>query len=126
MIWNSDFSKVVPDGANGNQAQKGLFFEDDKGIIQRLTQSEGHELGYNPESVDRNPIGQESPSTEVKSYNITFDKDIIIKKGEPNYEYFAMLARLRPTGNNAKQRIYIVDFRKEEVRRPHNRRYGAD
>jgi len=123
-IWNADFTKVVPEGAAGNQAQKGIFFVDDKGIIQRLTEAEGHEIGYNPESVERNPIGQEAASTEIRSYNLTIDKDIIVKKGAPNYEFFAQFMRLRPTGDNAKMRIYLVDFRIEEIGAKHNKYYA--
>jgi len=123
-IWNADFAKVVPEGAAGNQAQKGIFFEDDRGIIQRLTEAEGHEVGMNPESVDRNPIGQEAPSTEIRSYHMTIDKDIIIKKGERNYEFFAQFMRLRPTGDNAKLRVYLVDFRIEEIGENHNKYYA--
>jgi putative transposon-encoded protein len=123
-IWNSGFDKVVKDGAAGNQAQKGIFFEDDRGIIQRLTEAEGNEESLNPETVERNPIGQEAPSTEIRSYNSTFDKDIIVKKGAPNYEFFAMMKRLRPTGNNAKIRVYLVDFRIEEIGTSHNKYYA--
>ena len=124
QIWNADFTKIVPKGAAGNQAHKGIFFVDDKGIIQRLTEAEGHEIGYNPESVERNPIGQEAASTEIRSYNLTIDKDIIVKKGALNYEFFAQFMRLRPTGDNAKMRIYLVDFRIEEVGEKHNKYYA--
>jgi len=122
--WNSGFNKIVPDGAAGNQAQLGIFFDDDKGITQRLTEAEGHERAFNPETVERNPIGQEAPITELRSYHLGLDKDIIIRKGAPNYEFFAMLARLRPTGNNAKLRIYLVDFRIEESGSLHHKYYA--
>jgi hypothetical protein len=124
MIWNAGFDKVVPVGAAGNQAQFGIFFDDDQGNIQRLTESEGNEISYNPETVERNPIGQEASSTEIKSYNMTIDKDIIVKKGAPNYEFFAQLKRLRPTGDNAKMRLYLVDFRIEEIGTAHNKYYA--
>jgi len=124
MIWNADFRSVVPHGAAGNQAQFGIFFENGRGIIQRLTEAEGNEVSYNPESVERNPIGQEAPSTEIRSYNLSLDKDIIVKKGAPNYEFFAQLKRLRPTGDNAKLRVYLVDFRIEEIGTAHNRYYA--
>jgi len=124
QIWNADFTKTVPEGAAGNQAQKGIFFDDDRGITQRLTEAEGHEIGMNPETVERNPIGQESPSTEIRSYHMTIDKDIIIKKGEPNYEFFAQFMRHRPTGDNAKLKVYLVDFRIEEIGEKHNRYYA--
>jgi len=123
MIWNVDFTKTVPVGAAGNQAQFGIFFDDDKGIIQRLTEAEGHEVNYTPESVDRNPIGQEAPTAEIRSYNLVIDKDIIIKKGAPNYEFFAQMKRLRPTGDNAKLPVYLVDFRMEETGGKHNKYY---
>jgi uncharacterized protein YjdB len=73
--WNAGFDKAVPDGAAGNQAQLGIFFEDYKGVIQRLTEAEGHERGFNPDTVERNPIGQEAPSTEIRAYNLTFAQD---------------------------------------------------
>jgi len=122
--WNSGFTKRVPDGAEGNQAQKGIFFVDDKGIIQRLVEAEGHVTDLNPETLERNPIGQEAPSTAIRSYHMTIDKDIIIKKGAPNYEFFAMMLRLRPTGDNAKLPVYLVDFRVDEPREKHNRYYA--
>jgi len=123
-IWNADFTKVVLDGAAGNQAQYGIFYDDDRGITKRLTEAEGNEVGYNPETVERNPIGQEAPSTEIRSYHLTIDKDIIIKKGAPNYEFFAQLKRLRPIGDNAKLPLYLVDFRMEEVGAEHNKYYA--
>jgi len=73
--------------------------------------------------VERNPIGQEAPATEIRSYHMTLDKDIIIKKGADNYEFFASLKRLRPTGDNAKLEVYLVDFRIEEIGADHNKYY---
>jgi len=122
--WNAGFDKAVPDGAAGNQAQLGIFFDDYKGVIQRLTEAEGHERGFNPDTVERNPIGQEAKTTEIRAYSLSFDKDMIIKKGAPNYEHFASLARLRPTGDNAKMRIYLVDFRMSEKGDGHFRYYA--
>jgi len=120
-IWNQDFKKVVPEGASGTQAQRGIFYDDDRKRITRLTQAEGLEKSFNPESIERNLIGQESPSTEIKGYNESFGKDIIIKKGEPNFEFFNNFADRRPTGDNAKLRIYDVDFMKEESGVNHNK-----
>jgi len=124
QIWNADFTKVVPNGASGNQAQYGIFYRNHEGVIRRLTEAEGHKVSYNPETVERNPIGQEAPSTEIRSYHMTLDKDIIIKKGADNYEFFAGLKRLRPTGDNAKLEVHLVDFRMEEIGKDHNRYYA--
>jgi len=123
-IWNADFAKVVPEGAAGNQAQLGIFYRDFKGLIKRLTQAEGNERSLNPEEKETNPIGQEAPSTVIRSYSMAFDKDVIIEKGEENYEFFSEFARLRPTGKNAVLETYLVDFRKEEAGEKHNRYYA--
>ena len=120
-IWNESFTEVVEQGKAGTQAQKGIFFDDPRGIIRRLTEAEGHEISYNPETIERNPIGQEEPEDEVRTYRDTFGKDIMIRKGAPNYEFFNSYLEQRPTGNNAKLKAYIVDFMKEEVGTDHNR-----
>ena len=121
IIWNEDFTKVVPDGAAGNQAQRGIFFDDDRGIIRRLTEAEGHDVSYNPEVEETNPIGQEAPEDLIRSYRDTFGKDIIIKKGASNYEFFNNWLELRPTGDNAKLKVYMVDFMREEVGAGHTK-----
>jgi uncharacterized protein YjdB len=119
--WNADFTKVVPVGAAGNQAQKGIFYEDARGRIRRLTEAEGHEVSYNPETEETNPIGQEASETLVRSFNESFAKDIIIKKGALNHEFFKEWLNLRPTGDNAKLKIYMVDFTEEELGTAHNK-----
>jgi hypothetical protein len=122
-VYNEGFDEVVPKGAAGNQAQCGVFYDDERGRIRRLTQAEGHDISFNPETKELNLIGQEAPEEFIKSYRISFGKDIVIEKGEPNYEFFARYKRMRPTGNNAKLRIYISDFRLEEVGATHNKYY---
>ena len=120
-IWNEDFTEVVENGKSATQAQKGIFFEDSRGRIRRLTEAEGHDISYNPETVERNFIAHEEPEDEVRTYRDTFGKDIAIRKGAPNYEFFNSYLEQRPTGDNAKLRAYIVDFMKEEVGANHNR-----
>ena len=123
-VWNADFNKVVPDGAAGHQAMLGIFYVDDRGEIQRLTSAEGNEISYNPETEEMNLIGQEAPETLVRTYNLSFDKDIRIRKSDTDYEFFANYARLRPSGENAKLHIYLTDFRLEEVGADHNKYYA--
>jgi hypothetical protein len=120
-IWNEDFTKIVQAGAAGNQAQRGVFYDDDQGVVRRLTEAEGHEVSYNPEIAETNPIGQEAPEDLVRTYRETFGKDIIIKKGASNYEFFKNWLDLRPTGDNAKLKIYMVDFMEEEAGAKHNK-----
>jgi hypothetical protein len=119
--WNADFTKTVPVGAAGNQAQRGIFYGDGRGRIRRLTEAEGHEVSYNPETQETNPIGQEAPETLVRSFNESFGKDIIIKKGALNYEFFNEWLKLRPTGDNAKLEVFMVDFMEEELGTDHNK-----
>jgi hypothetical protein len=123
QIYNAGFNKTVPKGAAGNQAYAGIFFMDGQGLIRRLTEAEGHEYAYNPEKQDINPIGQEVAEEFIKSYKISFGKDIIIKKGAPNYEFFNEWRKLRPTGDNAKLMVYLADFMEEEVGAKHNKYY---
>jgi len=121
--WNMGFDKIVKDGDAGNQAQLGIFYDTDRGTIKRMGEAEGHELAFNPETVERNLIWQEAPSDEVRSYRYTFDKEFLIKKGGYNYEDFDKFRKGRFTGDNAKMRVYIVDFRQEEAGSPHYNYY---
>jgi len=117
--WNIAFDKRLRDGAEGKAAHFGLFFDDDRKRCRRITEAEGHEVSHNPETAERNPIGQETPSTAVRGYSDTFGKDIPIIKGSSSYEYFSNFAAQRPTGDNALIRIYQVNFMKEEEGDPH-------
>jgi hypothetical protein len=117
--WNVAFNKRLKDGDSSTQAQIGLFFLDDRGRVRRITEAEGHEISHNPEIKETSPIGQETPSSVVKSYNESFGKDIPIVKGSPSWEYFGNFAEQRPTGNNALIRVYLVNFMKEEEGTPH-------
>jgi len=112
--WNVAFNKRLKDGDEGKQAHFGLFYRDDRGRIRRMTEPEGHEVSHNPEAVERNPIGQESPSSVIRGYNDSFGKDIPINKGSPNYEYFSNFAAQRPTGNNALIEIFQTNFMRDE------------
>ena len=123
-VWNVDFTKRVPEGAAGNQAYYGIFYRDDTGAIRRLVQAEGLTVTYNPETEDINPIGFEAAETLLRNYRVTIDNSIIIRKGEENYEFFDNWRRLRPTGENAKLDIFLVDFKLDEVGTNHNRYYA--
>ena len=109
-IWNADFTKEVPDGKAGTQAQWGIFYRDQRGRWKRLTEAEGNEFSYNPEIKETNPIGQESKEDVIMAFNTSFGKDIIIKKGKPNYEFFHEFELYQPTGDNAKLEIVIAEF----------------
>jgi len=124
-IWNQNFKEVVPAGTKGNQSQRGIFYEDNRKRIRRLTSAEGHEIAKNPDTVETNPIGQASPATEVRGYNDTFTKDIMIKKDDDDYEFFNNWDENKPTGDNAKLRVYVVDFMKEEIGEIHNRYFAT-
>jgi hypothetical protein len=114
-IWNEDFTQKLPDGTPGNQAYVGIFYRDDRGNLERLTEAEGHEISSNPEIKTVNPIGQTAEEDIIKGYNETFGKDIIIKKGKPNYEFFHNLNFQKPEGDNAKIEIVIAEFFYDEA-----------
>jgi hypothetical protein len=113
-IWNVDFTKNLPDGTAGNQAYFGLFFKNDYGRYQRMTQAEGNEISKNPEKKTVNKIAQTSPEDVVTGYREEFSKDFEITKGDPEFEFFDEYSRLRPTGKNARIPVLMVDMMKPE------------
>jgi hypothetical protein len=114
-IWNKNFDQSVPEGTPGNQSQVGVFYRNDYGKLERLVEAEGHEIAKNPEIQTVNPIGQAAEEDVVKSYNETFGKDIIIKKGKPNYEFYHNLAFQQPVGDNAVLDVVIAEFFYDEA-----------
>jgi len=79
----------------------------------RITQAEGNEIAYNPETQTRNLIGFESPSDTIRQYQLNLSKGMLIRKGDPEYEFFNRFAEKRPTGTNAQLQMMMVDFRKD-------------
>jgi len=112
--WNFDGREQVPDGAPGNQAYKSINYLNKIGRFQRLTEAEGHEVAKNPETVERNTIGMKSPRTVVRGFHDTFSKDILVTKGEDNYEFFKDFADNEYTGDNAVIPILMIDFMKDD------------
>jgi len=112
-IYNRLFNRSIPEGAEGGPAHVGLFVKDRLGLYMRITQSEGNEIAYNPETQTRHLIGFESPSDTVRQYQLNLSKGMIVRKGDREYEFFNRFAEKRPTGTNAQLQMMIVDFRKD-------------
>jgi len=113
-VFNQEFSEIIPDGASGNQAYFGIFYQDRRGLFKRLTQAEGNEVANNPETVERNTIGMTSSKTEVRSFSEQLSKNILIEKGDPNYKFFKEFDDNKWTGRNAMLRMLFVDFMENE------------
>jgi hypothetical protein len=109
-VFNDAFSEIIPDGAPGNQAYKGIFYQDRRGMFKRLTQAEGHETAKNPETEEKNTIGMKQAKTVVKGYKETFSKDILIEKGDENYEFYNDFNEKEYVGKNAELKMLMVDF----------------
>ena len=124
-VFNQELNEIIPDGAPGNQAYKGLFYQDRRGLFKRLTQAEGHEIANNPETVERNTIGMTSSKTEVRSYSEQFSKNVIIEKADPNYEFFKEFDDNKWTGRNAQLRMVLVDFMRNQPLTGGKQRYKA-
>ena len=112
-MFNGRFDTQIPEGTDGNQAHLGIFFLDELGRFRRITQAEGNEISYNPETVTRNLIANENPAEFIRRYQLQFSKGILIRKGDPEYEFFNKFRELLPTGANAQLVIMLVDFRQE-------------
>jgi len=113
-IYNRLFNRSIPEGTEGNPAHVGLFVKDRLGLYMRLTQTEGNEIAYNPETQTRHLIGFESPSDTIRQYQLNLSKGMLIRKGDREYEFFNRFAEKRPTGTNAQLQMMMVDFRKEK------------
>ena len=110
-IYNRLFDRIISEGTEGNPAHLGLFVKDRLGLYMRLTQAEGNEIAYNPET--RHLIGFESPSDTIRQYQLNLSKNMLIRKGDREYEFFNRFAEKRPTGTNAQLQMMMVDFRKD-------------
>ena len=112
-IYNRLFNRSIPEGTEGNPAHFGLFVKDRIGLYMRLTQTEGNEIAYNPETQTRHLIGFESASDTIRQYQLNLSKGMLIRKGDREYEFFNRFAEKRPTGTNAQLQMMMVDFRKD-------------
>jgi hypothetical protein len=125
-IFNAEFDEIVPDGKEGNQAILGIFHEDKVGLFKRLTQAVGNEFSNNPETEERNTIGMQQKKTVVKSYKVKFSKDVIIEKGDENYEFFRDFNEKKFTGKNAELKMLLVDFMQSVPAGNGKQRYKAE
>ena len=68
--FNGLFNTKIPEGTEGNQAHFALWVKNREGRYMRITQAEGNEIAYNPETQTRNLIGFESPSDTIRQYQL--------------------------------------------------------
>jgi len=112
--FNPGFTEVVEDGAPGSQAYQALFYQNARGRFQRMYNAEGHEIAKNPETQERNRIGQKSPVTTVRAYKEHLTKNFIIEKGDENYEFFQVWNEEEFTGKNAVLKVMLVNMMKDD------------
>jgi len=124
-VFNQEFNEIIPDGAPGNQAYFGIFYQDRRGRFIRLTQAEGNEVANNPEMVERNTIGMTASKQDVRSYSEQLSKNIIIEKGDPNYKFFKEFDDSKWTGKNARLGMLFADFMESEPAGDGKQRYRA-
>ena len=120
-VFNEIFQEIIPDGAPGNQAYRGIFYRNRQGLFRRLHQAEGHEIAKNAEVDTRNTIGMTQPRDVIRSYRETFDKHILITKGEENHEFFNDFNTNEYKGKNAELDMLMIDFM---VSTPRNKTTG--
>jgi hypothetical protein len=104
-FYNERLDKLVENGAMGNQAYIAHFVKWDGLNYERLYQAEGNDIGYTPVTREMNLIGNKQKSTTVTGYTMSIEKNIIIEKGDRNYETVWNFAKRLPTGGNA-----VVDY----------------
>jgi hypothetical protein len=84
----NELQEEVPAGSPGSQAYWALYRPNNRGVWERIRHAEGNQVTYEPQTTERNFIDQKQPSTEVSGYRKSLDKNIVIEKGDTDYEYF--------------------------------------
>jgi hypothetical protein len=104
-FYNQNLDKLVENGSMGNQAYIAHFVKWNGLNYERLYQAEGNDIGYTPATRETNLIGNKQKSTVVTGYTMSIEKNIIVEKGDPNYETVWGFAKRMPSGNSA-----VVDY----------------
>jgi hypothetical protein len=126
-FFNQHLDQMVENGAMGNQAYIAHFIKWDGLNFERLYQAEGNDIGYTPVTRETNLIGNKQKSTIVTGYTMSIEKNVIIEKGDRNYETIWNFAKRMPTGNSAVV-DYMVGFfmdSEEITSAPAHKRYFA-
>lgn len=85
----------------------GLWIDDDKGEWCRIKKSTAIDIAFNPETVERDYIVDENPTTEIDKYKPSLNQALTMYKGEPDFDTLYPLAYRLPTGKAAKRRVLI-------------------
>ncbi len=85
----------------------GLWIKDDKGEWCRIKKSTTIDLALNPETVDRDYIVDENPTTEIDKYKPSLNQALTMYKGEKDFDTLYPLAYRLPTGKAAKREVLI-------------------
>ena len=84
-----------------------IWIEDDKKEWCRIKKSVAIDLALNPETVERDYIVDENPTTEIDKYKPTLNQALTMYKGEPDFDLLYPMAYRMPTGKDAKRRVLI-------------------
>lgn len=84
-----------------------IWIEDDKSEWCRIKKSTAIDLALNPETVERDYIVDENPTTEIDKYKPSLNQALTMYKGEPDFDTLYPMAYRLPTGKAAKRRVLI-------------------
>jgi hypothetical protein len=109
-----EFQQEVKTGTPGDQTQWGLYRLSKRGVWERIRHAEGNQITLEPETVERNYIDMKQSATEVMDYKESFDKNIVVEKGDADYEFFHEFFINRYVGKDALLDLLEVDFNHSE------------
>lgn len=84
-----------------------LWIKDDKGEWCRIKKSTTLDLALNPETVERDYIVDENPTTEIEKYKPSLNQPLAMYKGEKDFDTLYPMAYRLPTGKAAKRDVLI-------------------
>lgn len=85
----------------------GLFLKNVENFV-RVKKSTQLTISMNPQEVEYDYIADESPTTEVDKYKPTIDQDLVMYKGQPDYEMLWPYFYEMRTGTEAHTECLVV------------------
>jgi hypothetical protein len=109
-----ELQEEVAAGTPGNQALWALYRPNNRGVWERIRHAEGNQVSYEAQTAERNYMDQRQSSMEVTGYKKSLEKNIVIEKGDADYEWFNDFQRHEYKGRDALVDLLEVDLMHSE------------
>jgi hypothetical protein len=109
-----EMQEEVKAGTPGDQAYWALYRQNAAGVWERIRHAEGNQISYEAQTAERNYVDQRQPSTEVTGYRKSLEKNIVVEKGDADYEFFNDWQIHEYKGRDALLDLLEVDLMRSE------------